>query len=349
MSLPIWGSRSFFTIGFWGILTPVPSGFSGGDPDFGRVSGRGDVCLHCWCYGSLFLQVRCPAQFIAGYWDARWLTTGLQGLRASNQTKVAVWPRGDRLPPVWKGRFVTSSSRATTGFRREPQSAPSGSLRAVRLGQQDRKPWGETRIVSHWGSPQIGPSSLVLSPRYIESGGKGFRSEPGPRRNDVLLRDEDLRWLDNSDRFQSTQAARSGAAGFVVLCLVLSRSARDVTPPARQVVEPQVRSASDSRGCRTGQNAELAVGKHSIAQVERNIRLRLKLEETPERKLEVAGGLFAVCVNSSGSGGCIRGDADCSTGSRSGSGIGTGGTLLVSVRPGVGSDFSRLAIVDSVL
>ena len=85
------------------------------------------------------------------------------------------------------------------------------------------------------------------------------------------------------------------AAGFVALCLFLSRSAPDVTPAPRAEIDSASATRLIQQGIEQGK-AELAAGKYSTAQVERNLRLRLKLEDSPERKLEVAGGLYAVAT-----------------------------------------------------
>lgn len=85
------------------------------------------------------------------------------------------------------------------------------------------------------------------------------------------------------------------AAGFVALSLFLSRSAPDVTPAPRAEIDPASAALLIEQGIEQGKS-ELASGKYSTAQVERNLRLKLKLEDSPERKHEVAGGLYAVAT-----------------------------------------------------
>ncbi len=97
---------------------------------------------------------------------------------------------------------------------------------------------------------------------------------------------------DTSDRFKVLKLP-IWAAGFVALCLFLSRSAEDVSPTPRMVIDAHAETLLINQGVELG-TSELVAGKYSIGQIERNLRLRLKFDETPERKLEVAGGLYAI-------------------------------------------------------
>ena len=99
---------------------------------------------------------------------------------------------------------------------------------------------------------------------------------------------------DNSARYKVLKLPL-WAAGFVALCLILSRSAPDVTPSLRGEIDSAAATRLIQQGIEQAK-AELAAGKYSIGQVERNQRLRLKLEDSPERRLEVAGGLSAVAT-----------------------------------------------------
>lgn len=101
---------------------------------------------------------------------------------------------------------------------------------------------------------------------------------------------------DNSDRFKVLKLPL-GAAGFVVLCLFLSRSSQEISPPAFTVIDAPAEAQLIQQGVNEGTN-ELAAGKYSIGQVERNLKLRLNLDQTPRRKLVTAGGLYAVASTS---------------------------------------------------
>jgi hypothetical protein len=97
---------------------------------------------------------------------------------------------------------------------------------------------------------------------------------------------------DTPDRFKVLKLPL-WAAGFVALCLFLSRSAQETPPPPRTVIDSPAEARLIQHGIKDGTN-ELEAGKYSIGQVERNLKLRLKLDQTPEQRLVTAGGLFAV-------------------------------------------------------
>lgn len=99
---------------------------------------------------------------------------------------------------------------------------------------------------------------------------------------------------DNSARYKVLKLPL-WAAGFVALSLILSRTAPEVPPPPEGVIDAATAAQLIQQGIDHAQ-VELAAGKYSIGQVERNLRLRLKLEDTPERRLEVAGGLYSVAT-----------------------------------------------------